>query len=280
MEPYVVAKGLDGDHRRAVADRVIAAFEHSLPNLRLLIYLDEKDCRALKDNGAANRGIFYPVDKVTAQYSVLLQMGNLLGEGDGAAPYANDCAIYLHNGSCSDEVGLAMCLAHELQHFKQYGFNRKAWTANNLVTRFLRQTDNACKFTSGEIASEHEAKIVGKRIAERLYSPGLVREYIEVWKSRAVNETDADDSDFVQAINPHREFDLGIETRRMYQQLKRYRRELTDCYLENPTFAEVDLAELFLGAAELALAEPVAPFRRMVGDKVYRFTSQGEIGVG
>lgn len=264
MEPNIVVAGWKEavvEHRRAVAQRVIAAFGMPLPALRVLIYLDEADCQHLRAAfGAANRGMHFAVNKCTVrQILVPTPMYLLLDEQnmDGVVTFAYDCAIYIHNSTCLDEVALTMNLAHELKHCMQYGFQRRAWAANMLVMNLSKQTFRTLGFTWADIATEHEARIVSKRIAQRICGPKRVREYIELRKSQPANAADADDWAFVQTIDASHEFDLEIETKRMYRRIKAHRQELTDRWLEvraDPDFANINPAELFHEASAAATA--------------------------
>ena len=239
-------------HRRILAERVITAFGRPLPELRMLIYLDESDCQNLRvDYGAANRGLHFPVKKSTVrQIRVPIPMYLLLNEqfADGTVTFAYDNAIYIYDSTCSDDVALTMSCAHEFQHFMQYGFKRQAWAANMLVLNLSMQTFRTLSFTWADIATEHEARIVSKRIAERICGEERVREYIDLRRRQSANAADADDWEFVQSIDARREFNLDRETQRMYRRLGAHRQELTDRLLEvvdDPDFANINLLELF-----------------------------------
>lgn len=263
MEPSIVAEGWDEavvKHRRAVAQRVIAAFGSPLPELRVLIYLDATDCGNLRAmRGGANRGIHFPVKvRSVREYRLPIPMYLLLDERltDGVVTFAFDSAIYIYNSTCLNEVGLTMTLAHEFQHFMQYGFKRRAWAANMLAMNLSLQTIRTLGFTWADIATEHEARIVSKRIAERLCGPERVREYIELRKSQPADADDANDWAFVQAIDVSREFDLELETQKMYRRIKPHRQEITDRLLEalgDPDFADLGLMEFF-GESAAAVA--------------------------
>lgn len=263
-EPNIEVPGFDEavvKHRRILAERVIAAFGHPLPELRMLIYLDESDCQDLRiDIGAANRGLHFPVKESTVrQIRVPMPMYLLLNEQftDGVVTFAYNNAIYIHDSTCSNEVALTMNLAHEFQHFMQYGFKRQAWAANTLAMNLSKQTFRTLGFTWADIATEHEARIVSKRIAERICGEERVREYIDLRRNQAANAADADDWAFIQTIDAYREFDLERETQRMYRRICAHRQELTDRLLEvvdDPDFANISLAELFQETAEAVTA--------------------------
>lgn len=259
MELDIEVAGWDNgirEQRRDVVRRVIETFGTMLPERRLLIYLDDADCQNLKLSlGIANRGIHFPVkDSTVRQIQIPVPMYLLLDErlSDGATAFNYDNAIYIHNSTCQHEVGLTMTLAHEFQHFIQYGCHRRAWAANSLAANLSRETFQALGFTWADIATEHEARLVSKRAAEQLFGHQRVQEFIEIRASQPANSADADDWAFVKAIDVTAPFDLEAETRQMYQRIAAHKQELTDRWLEvadDPDFELFNPRELFSEAS-------------------------------
>src|ERR1035438_4002338 len=98
--------------RRLAARRVVSFFEDRLPDLPLLCLLDDEDCGALRGPGmAANRGVYFRkgsalFHRLPAYFAEHAFVGGEPAFGD---------FVYLHGSTCSEEIGLTITLAHELQ---------------------------------------------------------------------------------------------------------------------------------------------------------------------
>jgi hypothetical protein len=148
-----------------------------LPPERLLIFLDNEDAECFREKwGPMNRGFFtslnggvlltlgIPLDKwperITRHFLARdPETGKyILDPETGGIKFVYDQVIYLYGTTCDDSVGRVMTLAHELQHFVQYGFHRELHKKN---FEFLR------RLPAYEIPIEKEARIIAKRIAEK-----------------------------------------------------------------------------------------------------------------
>ena len=127
--------------RKAAAKRVVDYFGSCLPtSYRLLCFLDDTDWIAFKqDYGAANRALYAPLKQNTFRFDRTPWLDYVTGcifVDDGVSmpfPRAFDHVIYLHGSSCTDETGLTMTMAHELQHVVQHSNALLAWAANVLI---------------------------------------------------------------------------------------------------------------------------------------------------
>jgi hypothetical protein len=243
--------------RKAAAERVIADFGNRLPSQQLLCFFDDKDFHELKqDVGKENRGL----------YSTIKVNGFLFWTDErwGAWPdYVKECIvvddqrvfdhiIYLHGSACSNEVGLTMTFAHELQHFIQHESALRLWAANTLVPNLPRPIIKALGLTWCDLPVEREARIVSKRTAESLFGVDVVRLYIEEKVAEFVTPADAADWECIRDLGTSAPYDLEGETKLFFPRLKNCRREL-ESVLQNlrsndPDFHEVDLDALLDGA--------------------------------
>lgn len=233
----------------ALANRVLAHFGDSLPHLTLLCYFDSEDWLFLKTLvGDANRGLFTPTrkDSLWPQWECwppYLQQSVMVVDRE-TKKYACDCLIYLHSSSCAIETGLIMTLAHELQHFCQYGNQREVWAANNLLSNLQIATK---MLTPWEFPIEREARIVSKHAAECLCGKESVQQHIDAKIRGAIDQTDVADWKFVQQLATSR-YDLFAETVLVFQQLAEYRPELQSILMQhqdNEDFRNLDLNEFY-----------------------------------
>ncbi|HUX67549.1 MAG TPA: hypothetical protein VMV31_08665 [Terriglobales bacterium] len=264
MAPKIIVDGQNEAvvaHRRAVASSVIAAFGCSLPDLRLLVFLSDSDVAILGFDPPANRGLHFPVNETTMMGSLPENLYELLVGADVAHGHADykgvfefDCAIYLHRSACEDDVGLTMTLAHELQHFVQFGCQPKLWKLHAVVMS-LDRTLEAAGFRWEHIPAEREARIIGKRIAIQLCGKQRTRDYIEKMERLKITPGDAADWKFIQTIDVDEQFDLSRDMSAFFQLIVPYRLEL-ESNLRGSTdleFADVDLPEAFRDAPEPAV---------------------------
>jgi hypothetical protein len=184
--------GILGRQRKATAERILAYFAGHLPNLKLFCFLDEEDWDLPEDiAGKASRGFFTRTRK-----SIRLWPERQLWPVYLRPRHAFDCVIYLPGNTCAVNVGLTMTLAHELQHFCQYGNQRGLWAVNTLLKHLPSQAN--VQLNAWDIPFEQDARIVSKRAAECLCGEEPVREYIAAKISTAIEEADVDNWKFVQ----------------------------------------------------------------------------------
>jgi Zn-dependent peptidase ImmA (M78 family) len=146
----------------------------------------------------------------------------ILDPKTGRIPFVYDQVIYLYGTTCADSVGRVMTLAHELQHFVQYGFHREL---------HKRNFEFCGRLPAYEIPTEKEARITAKRIAEKLCGMEQVAHYIARKISDADSrgaleadeikqwEDEAKDWRFIQKLDSSISYDLEIETERVRRRL-------------------------------------------------------------
>lgn len=220
--------------REVVAIRVLSYFEGRLPDLKLLCLLDDVDWEFLKSPdcaGKANRGVFirtrdgvriWPEWQGWPDY--LKELVCVVDSESCKPNYVFDCLIYVHGRTCATGVGLTMTLAHEIQHFCQYGSQRKLWAANTLLSNLPKMA--SVRITPWELPFEQDARIASKSAAEHLCGKEIVREYIDTKVGDAFGESERGDWRFVQQLTTPLPYDLFVETRRTLQRFAEYRPEL------------------------------------------------------
>lgn len=242
----VKAQGQVRIQREAAAQRVISHFGLCLPESRLLCFLDDEDPASLKHAfGAANRGLSGTVkDGDLSAWPDYVK--KCLYVDDDAYPYTRrviDQLIYLYGSSCTDEVGLTMTLAHELQHAIQHDKERKVWAMNSLIHTLPTAVDEL-KLEWADIPIELDARIVAKRVARDLHGERAVNRYIDKRRAEAVEPHDIADWRFVRELTPSSSVDLVAETHRLFHRLTDYRSEIEEALRKNrhnPDFSDINL---------------------------------------
>jgi hypothetical protein len=204
-------------------------------------------------NGVQNRGFFHPIDEFYFRkmdwradlLEELLTRGSATGEID----YRFDAVIYLHNDACQSEDSLTMTLAHELQHFSQYGLDRTVWASNTLVTRLSRVVIERLGLRWIDIPIEFEARLVAKRISEKLLGRDRIARYIESRLKAHVTDGDAEDWALISGIKVSEEYDCKENTRALFRRIAHERGAIEQALRETsdlPDFASLDIDELIL----------------------------------
>src|ERR1700693_6181099 len=169
MPIAIEAPGRDEQERRKWAEGVFGYFGKSIPELRLLVWLDETD-RPTLQAGDANRGWFAPTDK--AHFKGVTWPQTLGDRLQGKTTFHYDALIYLHNSTCESEESAAMTLSHELQHCIQFGFHREPWAVNILLCKVPPPVISELHLAWKDIPPERDARIVAKRACESLLGVG------------------------------------------------------------------------------------------------------------
>lgn len=239
--------------RHVAAQSVLEEFGNQLPDLRLLAFFDDQDWDYFKrEMGDSNRGLYTPIKAGNFQWAVWPDYVKecILVDDPSSFVFKQDAdhLIYLHGSTCADEVGLIMTFSHELQHFIQYGFNRKLWAENLLIPNLPRDVINAMRLNWPDIPNEREARNVAKQIGIRLCGAEAVKRYIERRIAESITPNDADDWRFSQQVDPSVPYDLAGETRLIFQRLKPYRQQLEKILYgqrDDVDFKNLDLSEYF-----------------------------------
>lgn len=256
MPVKIEVKSCDGAAkatRQAAAQRVVDEFGSELPDLRLIAFFDDEDWQPFKDHaGEENRGFYRPIKEKTFQWPIwpdyVMQCIFVDDPSSFLLKQAFDHVIYVHGSTCADEVGLIMTFSHELQHFIQYGFNRKLWAENLLLPNLPKDVIDITELNWPDIPTEREARIVAKRAGIRLCGADAVKQYIDRRICESITPKNVEDWRFLQQVDPLIPYDLASETKHIFQRLKPYRQHLEkflDQLRGDVDFKNLNLAEYF-----------------------------------
>lgn len=251
MSVDVVVRGRDDSlvtARKASTKQVLQYFTDKLPELRLLVFLDDTDAPTLK-SGVENRGLFSPISsknyfRMKVWPRAVAEALRTINLAALESTYHYDCIVYLHDSTCNSEDSLTMTVAHELQHFIQYGFNRSIWAWNTVVTNLPMPTIDAFGLTWRDIPIEHEARIVAKQASEAILGRETTAKYIEYRKSQRLTNKDAADWEFIQSIDTTQVYDCVVQTQALFRRLTPVRNELQAALSKLsglPDFVKLDL---------------------------------------
>jgi hypothetical protein len=230
----------------------------AIPEHRVLCLLDGVDCQYLKDeSGGVNRGGCFHDPQPEVRQHVLDRLQEL---GESALKAAYQTLIYLHGSTCTTDAGLSMTLAHEYQHVKQSIGMRPVFVASFLMGR-CDELVSARALIWSDVPHEREARIVSKRVAEKVVGADVVRTYIDERitnavsnMNAAVNErdknrwrVDAADWLFIQRVDAGVNYDFARETEELYPTLRLFKRALENTRDCHPELGVVDLEPLFRG---------------------------------
>jgi hypothetical protein len=138
---------------------------------------------------------------------------------DHSSPYSSrvfDHLIYVRGSTCSNETGLMMTLAHELQHFVQHSEALTIWAVNSVIPQLPREVILDSNLQWRDIPTELEARIISKRVAVDLCGPEAVAAYVEGKFAEATAENDVNDWNFVRYLDARASLDIAAETRAMF----------------------------------------------------------------
>ncbi len=221
--------------RSDLAQRVLSQPAFQTPiDLRLLAFFDDEDAKCFKDKyGPENRGFFCPQTQGTPwrrsdliKENVPNYIVDLLFIPDTSP--SPDCTdreissfggfIYLHGSTCTNPTAFVMTFAHELQHSYQFDRTLSLWVDNDLLKR--RRTLKLC-----EIPAERDARVVAKRITEKLCGADVVREYIrqkiiDGRQKRAIYEDEVRDWRWIEKWDSEGSYCLQSETEKAIQKMK------------------------------------------------------------
>lgn len=233
--------------REESAQRVVACVGCQAPGPRLLCFLDDVEWQAFKtENGIANRGFYARVRSGDPHWRIAPSYVLAGVFVDGVATV--DDFIYLHGTTCSNDIGLTMTLAHELQHFMQRTGHTKLWAANTLIPNLQKSAIAELGLRWCDVPHEREARIVAKRTAEKLFGSGPVLRHIDGKIAERLTESDAADWECIRELSASAPFDLANETRLFFPRIRNYRPQLESALRHfqsgDPDFADIDLDAL------------------------------------
>jgi hypothetical protein len=235
--------------RQRAAESVLRFFEdhYSLcHNPKVVCILDDQDGWDLKrEIGPENRGLHCP-PRGYIYRCLPYYVRPLIGPVDSRTNRVHwpfDMVIYLHGSTCESEIGLSLCLAHELQHFIQYAQHRSFWALNALLVELHSPS---FRFW-WDFPTEREARIIAKRVGVELFGEDAIDSHIERQILAHVTDTDAADWEFVRSLDSSVPYDLAGATTQLVVE---HRRELTavfERFREDEAFAGLDLEGLVRG---------------------------------
>jgi hypothetical protein len=240
--------------RQEIARRVVDELRDQLPNETLLCFLDDEDWKAARRAAGPGRGFYTPARDLNKwphrpQYVEDALLKN------GVVTYQN--FIYLFGSTCSVHEGLAMTLAHELQHFIQHGSSKTAWAMGTIASSLLiglamRQVNEIGVNSWCDVPIERHAWTTGKRVAEAVLGRDAVRKYIDT-RIAAARSVDLADWKFVREIDASQALDFDAEMASFMPRLTVYRTKLEQ-YLDNlrsdPELTNIELGPWLRGPGE------------------------------
>jgi hypothetical protein len=231
--------------RHEIAHRVVGVLHDQLPNETLLCFLDDEDWKALRCEASEGRGFYSPAPDLDKWPPPPQYIEDALGK-NGVVAYQN--FVYLFGSTCSIPEGLAMTLAHELQHFIQHGSSKTAWAMGMIASTLLRELEMRQVSEIGvnswcDVPIERHAWMTGKRVAEAVFGRDAVRKYIDT-RIAAAGTVDVADWKFVREIDASQAFDFDAEMASFMPRLSAHRNKLEQ-YLNDlrrdPALADIEL---------------------------------------
>ena len=152
-------------------EEALAQFEH-LPYLRLLCYFDSENPEWLQRLYGDYAAIHTPIIG-GGPWPQYVERYFLDRHGD----FAFDNLIYVpRTAFAQQKVSFEIALAHELQHFMQWG---KVLEANNLLYQNLASFDPLTQIKPWGLPHNRDALIVAIGVAKAVCGPEAVREFID-----------------------------------------------------------------------------------------------------
>lgn len=234
-------------HRREIADQVLKSLQQRLPescSCSVICLIDDLDFPELKlHQGVANRGLFSPFDAQGLWGMIPRYFWDIVTEcnqSSGEFGYRFDSLIYIHGSTCDWDIGLALTLAHELCHFLQYATERSIWAANMLLSR-LPESHTLGFTVWWDFPIEKEARHVAKGVAETLYGPVAVRDYILMKVNEQITNEDAKDWNFMLGLSTSTPYAAAAETKLLVRKYKPQLKQLQSEWIDHHDLSAVDL---------------------------------------
>jgi hypothetical protein len=232
--------------RNDIARRVVHELHDQLPTESLLCFLDDEDWEAARRDAGLGRGFYTPTRDIDGWRPLPQYIEDSLMK-DGIVAFQN--FVYLFGSTCSIHEGLAMTLAHELQHFIQHGSSRAAWAmgtiASNLLMNLKLPQVNEIGVNSWcDVPIERHAWITSKRVAEAVSGRDSVRKYIDT-RIAAAQSFELADWKFARELDASQAFDFDAETASFIPRLTAHRTKLEQ-YL-NDLRRDPELTNIELG---------------------------------
>jgi hypothetical protein len=147
----------------------------TLPPYKLLCFFDDDNPQQFdSDIGASYCGVHAPI--IGSGLDWPSYVDSLFFDKTGEFAFQN--VIYINGRTCSSVPGTVITLAHELQHFVQYGFLRKLWRTNSLIYSILRDGPPTTT-RSWDLPLEIDSTAISKRVAELVLTKDVVEAHTE-----------------------------------------------------------------------------------------------------
>jgi glycogen debranching enzyme len=189
--------------RKPACDRVLEHF--NLPTFRLLCFFDDENPVEFDFIGSSYCGFHSPV--IASGLPWPSYIDDLFIDSTGNFVYDN--VVYVNGRTCSSLPGAVVTLAHELQHFIQYGYTRKVWRANTLIYNILHDGPPTT-IKAWDIPYERDTMRVSKRVAGRVLGEDIVKAYAE---AQIAAGNDPEKWKFFLSVSCAAPFDLLTETK-------------------------------------------------------------------
>ena len=238
-------------HREGLARKVLDYFDqHStLPDWRVICLLDDTDFQELKLRaGEANRGIHLCLGKAALPGLIPQRFWDTLRPVDRATMKCLsvfDSVVYLHGSTCEADIGLALCLGHELRHSFQYSTEPQICAVNTML-QYLPEPSNQNFTVWWDLPIEIDARVVAKAAAEAIFGPLAVENFLRTRAESASTDEDGKDWLFVLSIDTSAPYSFIEETR---QFIRAYASELKQIqekpeWQNRPDFQKLDFAAI------------------------------------
>lgn len=159
--------------RRLTCEGVLEHFK--LPAYRLLCFLDDENPVEFDNQiGSCYCGVHSPIIGSGLVWPSHVEA--LFYDSIGDFAYEN--VIYINGRTCSTLAGTVITLAHELQHFVQYGFTRKVWRANTFIYNILRDGPPTT-IKAWDLPLEIDTMVVSKRVGELVLGEEVAKVHAE-----------------------------------------------------------------------------------------------------
>jgi hypothetical protein len=233
--------------RHELAQRVVGELRGQFPNETLLCFLDDEDWPTARNEMGAARGFYTPTRNLDRW---LLDYQDYVGQAldkNAIEEYQN--FVYLFGSTCSIREGLAMTLAHELQHFIQHGTSKKTWAIGSLASILIRNLSMTSVNEAGvsswcDVPIERQAWISGKRVAAALLGGESVRRHIDAQIATVLCAVDLAAWKAIRKIDASKAYDFATETASFIPRLSAYRNLMEQCLADlrdDPDFADLDI---------------------------------------
>ncbi len=186
-------------------------------------------------------GFFYPTQFPTSALGFDFRLpSDIIERLRDSQDRTYDILIYLTHRVCQSTTGTVITIAHELQHFMQYGFSYKVYMANDAIRQIRTIKEN--NSLPWGLPAEHEAVLASKKVSEEVLGKDSVLGYAEQQKEAGKHKNDWRESEkwsFFLASDPQESFDFLEQTKPLVDQnRKALVEQFPVCNSEEPDFTK------------------------------------------